>query len=252
MADYADRAYQTQPITEEPYEEQMARPPLTQRHSQYDNYAPCDDYEAAGESLQPPPQHGSASTSAQQPRGSSTRHGNAHATRADGREYGMSLRQRELIAQEQSGYGSDGSELSANSAQSMQKRAVRRGESRETTTAAAHLQDIPTYSPRQHFYESPVNQTYHTQRYGSSNEHHARHRGDELGYKLNGGDGDGRQLEEMQTRLNLNGDVSSGRGGTAAGASSVAMKDRKKSLMTRLLPGRNAIAGTCAQNSLCL
>lgn len=35
----------------------------------------------------------------------------------------MSNRQRELIMQEQSGYGSDGSEtLSANSAQSMQKR----------------------------------------------------------------------------------------------------------------------------------
>lgn len=40
----------------------------------------------------------------------------------DGMEY-MSNRQREIIMQEQSGYGSDGSEtLSANSAQSMQKR----------------------------------------------------------------------------------------------------------------------------------
>ncbi|KAI6221356.1 hypothetical protein M3Y99_01556400 [Aphelenchoides fujianensis] len=297
LADFEARSapYRNQPISEEIFDERgRPLPPAHQpkgaparEHAQqlagqppqqYDpygqqyaqqGYAPPSDPMMAyprgqGTSGTQPPGHPAASSAPhhpnQQPRGM-----------MDGMEF-MSNRQRELILQEQSGYGSDGSEtLSANSAQSMQKRAANREEEHHLQQQMQHhqmqqqqqqmqgggqamnLQDIPTYSPRHHFYENPANSAYAS---GSQHQQHQQQQQqqstqgyassaaggrDEYGGKLNGG---GQSMDDTppSQSTRVNGGAGSGGSGAGSTASALAMKERKKSLMTRLIPGRNAMA----------
>lgn len=104
----------------------------------------------------------------------------------------------------------------------------------------SNLQDIPSYSPRHHFYENPANTS---SAYGSQNQRYSRsnQRGDDMGYK-NGRLDDGQRLgnggPDMSGGMQTNG---AGSGTPASGP--LSMKERKKSLMTRLIPGRNAPSG---------
>ncbi|KAI6181765.1 hypothetical protein M3Y98_00864300 [Aphelenchoides besseyi] len=267
IADFETRssAYRNQPITEEAYDEPTTRShhktttipqhQNTQRSQPYDpynaqyppqGYAPNDSMMYTGQKPNQQSRHQPAahpSTSNQ-----STGHQQPHRP-MDGMEF-MSNRQRELILQEQSGYGSDGSEtLSANSAQSMQKRAANREEEQQMQQQM-NLQDIPTYSPHRHFYENPANSAYASnQRYPqSAGRQPTNQRGmDEMtsAYnKLNGDDGP--QSQRLNGGAEMSGQSQNGGGtsgsATNAGQAALSMKERKKSLMTRLIPGRNAMA----------
>lgn len=131
VADYESRssAYRNQPITEEVYDEE-GRVPNSHQSKMYDypNH-PMDRQQPYPNQQMPVTQH-SSSPSQQPPKHSfytpTDLPNPIHRKKiGDGMEF-MSNRQRELIMQEQSGYGSDGSEtLSVNSAQSMQKRSTR-------------------------------------------------------------------------------------------------------------------------------
>jgi hypothetical protein len=180
---------------------------------------------------------------------------------ADGMEF-MSNRQRELIMQEQSGYGSDGSEtLSANSAQSMQKRykldricvyftIFRAANREEELQHQSNLQEVPTYSPRHHFYENPANNApsaYPNQRYGRPNQ---RNHHEDLAYKINNDRINDRLNNGRGTDTDMAASTSgamslqvNNAGSSASTSGALSMKERKKSLMTRLIPGRNAPSG---------
>lgn len=109
----------------------------------------------------------------------------------------------------------------------------------------SNLQDIPAYSPRHHYYENPANASnasygqQQQQRYSRSRAHP-----DEMNYKMNNGRMDDSQRIDMnQATNNGNSGGQSNGAGSGPTASALSMKERKKSLMTRLIPGRNAPSG---------
>ncbi|CAD5234896.1 unnamed protein product [Bursaphelenchus xylophilus] len=144
----------------------------------------------------------------------------------EGSEQQYKNRQCETVMEQSAaGYGSDGSEtLSANSAQSMQKK--REEQSREQQNNY-DTQEIPSYSPRHHFYDNHA--AYNPPRGANGRTVRMDMRG------LNDVDENG-DINGAEERVRSNGGVNL----QAQANNNLAMKERKKSLMTRLIPGRNA------------
>ncbi|CAD5229122.1 unnamed protein product [Bursaphelenchus okinawaensis] len=133
-----------------------------------------------------------------------------------------------VMEQSAAGYGSDGSEtLSANSAQSMQKKREEQ-QSREQQNNYDQP-EIQSYSPRHHFYDNHA--SYNQSRGANGRTVRMDMRG------LNDVEDNGDQMNGVDDRVRSNG----GPPMQAQSNIQLAMKERKKSLMTRLIPGRNAV-----------
>lgn len=151
-------------------------------------------------------------------------------------EHQMRNRQHEaVLEQNAAGYGSDGSEtLSANSAQSMQKRNQNREEQQRAVDPTYDQPEVQSYSPRHHFYENHTNY--------SQNQRGTNGRTVRMDVRtLNNVDENGEGINGIDESRRVN-------GGSAAAQNQLAMKERKKSLMTRLIPGRNAPNGKKMKN----
>lgn len=105
------------------------------------------------------------------------------------------------------------------------------------------VQEIPTYSPRHHFYENPANaaaSTYSNQRNGRPTQ---RNHHEDPAYKISTDRiedriNNGRTDMAASTTGSMNLQVNNS-GSSASTSGGLSMKERKKSLMTRLIPGRN-------------